>query len=193
MRPHFTPRRPWAPLSDAEWEALRPFLRAEAMPGRPIPELRARFDAILHMAVADQPWRLLPERWGKGDTVSRHFRRLTHAGLWLRLLEALAEPRCPPALRALEYWICRAARRAMRLLRMAGLTLARRLGLYTALPMVPWMMPDPDLSELVFRDVWETIRHIPQRWPGKGVLRTLGRLLAVAGGRPRWSKRFAPP
>src|SRR5689334_21519007 len=128
---HFTPRRPWAPLSDAEWAALAPYVvRAEGSPGRPLlgADPRGRMDAMLHVATTDVPWRLLPEHLGKGATVARHFRRLAHAGLWSRLLEALAEPRCPPALRAIEYWLCRAARRAMRLLKMAGLALANRLG-----------------------------------------------------------------
>ncbi|MCB4824960.1 transposase [Roseicella aerolata] len=189
----FTPRRPWEPLSDAEWDALRPHLRPEDRPGRPLADPRARFDAILHMAVTDQPWRLLPARWGKGDTVGRHFRRLTHNGLWLRLLEALADADCPAALRAIEYWLCRAARRAMRLLQMAGLVLARRLQLWTALPMLPWMMPDPDLSEWVFRRIQQEIRDIPRRWPPPGFLRAAGKVLAVVGGRRVWSKRFAPP
>ncbi|MDO9707255.1 transposase [Paracraurococcus lichenis] len=189
----FTPRRPWEPLSDAEWDALRPHLRPEDRPGPPLVDPRARMDAILHMAVTDQPWRLLPERWGKGATVGRHFRRLAHGGLWSRLLEALADPDCPRALSAIAYWLCRAARRAMRLLQMAGITLARRLRLYTALPMLPWLMPDPDLSELVFRDIAKVIKDIPRRWPGRGVLRNLGHLLRIAGGRPVWSKRFAPP
>lgn len=191
--PHFTPRRDWAPLSEEEWAALLPHLRDAALPGRPLADPRGRMDAILHMAVADLPWRLLPERFGKPDTVSRHFRRLTHAGLWLRLLEALTDRRCPPGLRAIEYWLCRAARRAMRLLQMRGLVLARRLGLYTALPMVPWMMPDPDLSEWLFRRIWRAIADIPRRWPPPGFLRLAGKVLVTAGGRPVWSKRFAPP
>src|SRR3954471_21654593 len=99
---HFTPRRPWAPLSAAEWAALAPFLRATATPGRPLDDPRARLDAIFHAAVTGDPWRLLPEQFGKAFTVARHFRRLSHAGLWQRLMYALAHPAAPPALRALE-------------------------------------------------------------------------------------------
>jgi len=93
----------------------------------------------------------------------------------------------------MEYWLCRAARRAMRLLGMAGLVRARRLGLLTALPMVPWMMPDPDLSESLRRCACEVMQLWPGRWPRPGLLRRLGRLLATAGGRRCWSRRFAPP
>src|SRR4051812_14487399 len=97
---HFTPHRAWAPLSDAEWEALAPYVvRAADRPGRPLlgTDPRGRMDAMLHIAVTDQPWRRLPEEYGKPGPVSRPFRRLAHAGLWSRLLEALAEPRCSAA------------------------------------------------------------------------------------------------
>jgi len=190
---HFTPRREWAPLSDAEWAALAPYVLRAVGPGRPLADPRGRMDAILHIAVSGEPWRALPDHFGKSATISRHFRRLAHAGLWSRLLEALADPAAPPALRALEYWLCRAARRAMRLLGMAGLVLARRLGLLTALPMVPWMMPDPDLSESLRRYTCDLMRLWPRYWPRPGLLRLLGRLLATAGGRRTWSRRFAPP
>jgi transposase len=60
--------------------------------GRP----RARLDAIFHAAVTGDPWRLLPERFGKPFTVARHFRRLSHAGLWQRLMYALCHPRRRP-------------------------------------------------------------------------------------------------
>lgn len=189
----FARPRPWQPLSDAEWAALRPHLRAEDKPGRKLADPRARMDAMLHMAVSGQPWHLLPDRWGKGDTVARHFRRLAHGGLWLRLLEALADPDCPNPLKAIEYWLLRAIRRAMRILQMAGIVLARRLKLYTALPMIPWMMPDPDLCDLVHDAVRRVLDHTPWRWPPKGFLRAAGQVLRVAGGRPVWSKRFAPP
>ncbi|HYZ30846.1 MAG TPA: transposase, partial [Crenalkalicoccus sp.] len=89
----FTPRRPWVPLADAEWDALAPFLtRAEGTPGRPLATpLRTRLDAMLRIACTDAPWHALPPGYGKGETVARHFRRLAHAGLCARLLEALAD------------------------------------------------------------------------------------------------------
>ena len=34
--PHVTPRRAWAPLGDAEWAVLAPFLRREGSAGRPL-------------------------------------------------------------------------------------------------------------------------------------------------------------
>jgi transposase len=193
--PRYTPRRAWAPLSDAEWAALAPFVLREAGgAGRPLgTDPRRRMDAILRMAVADLPWRLLPEEYGRPGTVARHFRRLAHADLWGRLLFALRHRLCPPALAAIEYWLCRAARRAMRILQMRGLSLARRLGLLTALPMWPWLLPDPDLSRAVFRLADRVLAGIPERWPPPGLLRAVGHLMARAGGRRSWSRRFAPP
>jgi transposase len=193
----FTPRREWAPMSDAEWEALEPYCtRPASTPGRPLlgTDPRGRMDAMFRAAVSGEPWRLLPEAHGKGATVARHFRRLAHAGLWSRLLVALTLPGCPPALRDLEYWICRVARRAMRLLKVGGLYLARRLGLLSALPMWPWLMPDPDLSEALLRHSLDVMdRAVRGRGPPPGYLDLLGRCIQAAGGRPVWSKRFAPP
>ena len=92
--------------------------------GRPIRDPRARLDAIFWLAAhtlpgrAPPPWAALPERFGKPDTVSRQFRRWAKQGLWTKLLEALADPHRPgiTILRRLESWICRAYRRAWRLL-----------------------------------------------------------------------------
>jgi transposase len=195
----FTPRRPWAPLSDAEWEALSPYVaRASGGPGRPLRDPRARLDAMLRNTLADRPWRDLSEQGGKPDTLSRLFRRWTHAGLWLRLLDALLAPDAPPALRALEYWLCRLARRAMWTLRRAGQGMAElarinRLGLLTALPMLPWFLPKPDLSETVFRHIDRVLSRLPAERPPPGLLSRLGRVLAIAGGRRLWSRHFATP
>ena len=66
-----------------------------------------------------------------------YFRRLTHNGLWTRLLTLLAETHPNHPLRAIEHRICRAARRAYRILGLRLILLARRLGLRSALPGPP--------------------------------------------------------
>lgn len=145
--PHLTPPRPWQRLSDDEWLALLPHVHRAIGPGRPLVELRQRFDAIFHVAAGAGPWCALPAALGRAETVSRHFRRLTHAGLWHRLLRALAATPPGHPLRALECWICRACRRAYRIAGLALVVLIRRLGFHSALRGPAHMLPDPDLSE----------------------------------------------
>ena len=72
-------------------------------------------NAIFHLACTTDPWRALPPEHGKPDTIARYYRRLTHAGLWERLLEALKEnsPRHP--LHEIAPLIFRACRRAIRM------------------------------------------------------------------------------
>lgn len=184
--PHrYTPRRPWQRLSDAEWLALMPYVLRRSGPGRPIRELRQRLDGVFHVACTPDPWRCLPEEFGKADTVSRWFRRLTHAGLWDRLLAELAQADPAHPLRALESWICLACRRAVRLLGLHFIVRIRRLGLRSALPGPPWMLPDPDLSERLL----EVPIHLPER-PDRAAfrrchahVRTLVRCLTVSIGR----------
>ena len=128
-RRRYSPERAWAPLSDDEWAVLAPFVlrSAEAAgPGRPVRDPRGRLDAVFWLAAnarpgrAPPPWAALPPRFGKPDTASRHFRRLADAGLWERLLRALDRPDAPPALRALEHWVCAACRRATSVWRRAA-------------------------------------------------------------------------
>ena len=145
--PHPSPRRPWAPLSNDAWSALLPYVHARSGPGRPIRELRTRLDAIFHLASTTGPWASLPQRFGKPDTVARYFRRLTHGGLWQRLLGVLADLSPAHPLRGIEHLIFRACRRAYRILGLPMVLLVRRAGLRAALPGPPWLLPDPDLSE----------------------------------------------
>ncbi|MFT8244129.1 transposase [Roseomonas sp. BN140053] len=193
--PHPLPPRPWSPLSDPEWSALLPFVLHRSGPGRPIRDLRARMDAIFHLAtLRGAPWHALPARFGKPDTVSRYFRRLTHAGLWERLLHALADTAPNHPLRAIEAWICRAARRAYRIRGMALLLLARRLGFRSALRAPPWMLPDPDLSETLAPLLPGTFAS--NRGPRGGLrrdgpIRPLMRLLRDAAGRARIPRSVA--
>ncbi|WPB86212.1 transposase [Sediminicoccus rosea] len=176
---------PYDKLTDEQWTVLSIYL---PMPqrGRPCDQ-RARMDAIFRVAATEGPWRDLPAHYGQGASVARHFRRLTHAGVWERLLVALAAARPGSVLRQLEGLICRAARRAIRIRGIALIALVRRLGLFRALPGPPLMMPDPDLSEI--------IRRMPiaaqfARWREDlaGVLRMIKALKALhslAGGRRR--------
>ena len=177
-------RIPQAPLSDAEWHALQPYLPALAASGRSC-DHRSRLDAIFRLAATDGPWRELPAEYGRPDTVSRYFRRLTHDGLWERLLTALAAAPEGHPLRRIQGLICRACRRAIRIRGLALIVLARRLNLRRALPGPSWMCPDPDLSEIVFRMPlpWRIPPTRRLRLAAIDYLRTLRRLLHVVAGR----------
>ena len=166
----FTPRMPWRPMTDSEWHALLPFVMRRAGPGRPLGDLRTRMDGIFHAATADRPWKDLPSSFGKPDTVSRHMRRLTHAGLWQALARALVDlSECHP-LRAIEHFICRAIRRVKRLLGLPMILLLRRLNLLSGLWAPPWLLPNPDFALALLED-WTVF--LGRLRPLVKVLRTL--------------------
>lgn len=201
MRPHpprrsrYTPVRRWQPLTDAEWDALLPFVLVQNRPGRPLRDARRRMDAILWAATAASPWRDLPARFGKPDTVRRHFRRLSDAGLWERLLRALALPDCSAALRAIEHWICCACRRVGCRKDLRIITWARRLGFLSALRAPPSLLPDMDLSERVHRWIMATMTDAFAHRPARispGFLRDAQRWLTLCGGRQRIPRAVMP-
>jgi hypothetical protein len=202
-----TPPVPWAPLDDAEWEALAPHLAAlgcglslAPRPGRPPAGTRARLDAIFRAVTLKHPrggraaWAQLPPGFGKPDTVSRTCRRWARAGLWARLLAEVACPTCPPVLRRLAYFACCAFRRALRAMgTLRAVVLARRLGLHSALPAPSGCLPDPDLSETVVQPLLLRLRDALEANPGwrppRALLRLLGWLHRLCAGRrriPRW-------
>jgi transposase len=208
---HLTRPRPWARLTDREWEAVAPYLwvhgcgmaaPGETRPGRPLPDPRARLDAIFrgvtlkHPEGGRAPWSALPEEFGKPDTISRTFRRWAAAGLWARLLAEVACPTCPPALKRLTYFICCAFRRAVRVIgREAAIALARRLKLHSALPAPSAWLPDPGLSE-IYRPVIETaMRRIADGtgWrPPSGTFALLRSMQRLIAGRARLRRDWEP-
>lgn len=190
-----TPYRAWAPMTDAEWATVAPHLAAVILgEGRPLQDARQRIDAIFRVAVSGEPWHALPPEYGKPDTVSRHFRRLARAGLWMRLVGACAARDAPRALRRIEYWACRAARRAMRLLGLPAARMAESLGMLTAMPVLRIFMPRPlqlRAVEARLRGIieahWDRPLAIPVR-----ELRYWMRWHRIYSGRP-WQARYAPP
>ena len=181
-----------------------PALRERRPAGRPVREPRQRLDAIFWLAAhtlpgrAPPPWAALPPEFGKPDTISRQFRRWARQGLWTKLLQALADAHYPglAILRRLESWVCRAFRRAWRLLGVGGMALARRLGFLSALRGPSWLLPDPDLSEQVFsklRAAMLRAREHGLRVLPPGFLRSYKKLLAIAAGRRSIPRALAPP
>ncbi len=135
------------PLTPLSFTTLLPYLLPRSPQGRPLSDLRLRMEGIFHIATTGAPWHTLPPRYGKADTVARYFRRLTHAGLWQKLLHALAEAGPNHPLQQLRNVILKACRRAHRILGLPFLVLIRKLNLRRALPGPPWLLPDPLLSE----------------------------------------------
>ena len=143
MRPH--------PLTPTQFLALLPHILPASPAGRQIGDLKGRINAIFHLACTTDPWRCLPPEHGKPDTVSRYFRRLTHAGVWERLLQAIKDNDPKHPLNQIAPLIFRACRRAVRLRGLKFIVLIRRLGFLTALNGPPNKLPNPDLSETIKR------------------------------------------
>jgi transposase len=142
------------PITPLQFAALLPYLLPRSPAGRQIGDLRARMDAIFSLACTTHPWRAIPPEHGNPDTIARYFRRLTHAGLWEKLLEAIKDNSPKHPLNTLAPLIFRACRRAVRLRGLKFIALIRRLGFLQALNGPPSKLPDPDLSETIRRTAW---------------------------------------
>ena len=144
--------------------------------GRPLKDARQRIDGMFRVAASGQPWHALPEEYGKPDTVSRHFRRLARMSLWMRLVGASD----------------RAARRAMRLLGMEAAVMAERVGLLSAMPVLPVYLTRPHW----FREVKLEMIRLLQAWRDAplqlpiAVMKGWLRLHCHFAGKP-WHRRWA--
>ena len=79
-------------VSEAEWRILKPFLATErGRAGRPAHDNRLVVDGILWRLRTGAPWRDVPERYGKWNSIYRRFRRWCQAGIWEAVATALAE------------------------------------------------------------------------------------------------------
>ena len=80
-------------ISDANWERIK-----DRLPGRPgQPGWTARdnrlfLDAVLWIAKTGAPWRDLPPRLGKWNSVWKRFDRWARKGTWRRVFVALQDP-----------------------------------------------------------------------------------------------------
>ena len=78
-------------LSDAQWERIAPLLPGkDGDPGRSGRDNRLFVEAVLWLVRAGAPWRDLPPRFGKWETVWKRFRRWAQRGVFERIFEALS-------------------------------------------------------------------------------------------------------
>ena len=79
-------------VSDEEWGLIGPLLPPEHGRGcRPAGDSRRYFEGMLWMARPGAQWRLLPDAYGKWNSVFRGYRRWVLMGVFDALLETLAD------------------------------------------------------------------------------------------------------
>ena len=79
-------------LSDGQWARIEHLLPGKpGDPGRSGDDNRLFVDAVVWMARTGVPWRDLPPFFGKWNSVWKRFRRWAKAGIWERILAALAD------------------------------------------------------------------------------------------------------
>ncbi len=80
-------------ISDDDWARIK-----DLLPGRPgqhgkaARDNRLFIDAVLWIARAGAPWRDLPDRFGRWNSVWRRFDRWSKEGVWRRAFDALQAP-----------------------------------------------------------------------------------------------------
>ena len=80
-------------ISDEDWDRIKDLLPGRAgTPGVTAKDNRLFVDAILWIAKTGAPWRDLPERFGKWNSVAKRFDRWARRGIWLKVFEALQDP-----------------------------------------------------------------------------------------------------
>jgi transposase len=77
-------------LTDQQWERLAPLLPAQKpRVGKPNHDHRRLVNGLLWRLRTGVPWRDLPERYGKWQTVYSRFRRWQAAGIWQQVFGAV--------------------------------------------------------------------------------------------------------
>jgi transposase len=80
-------------ISDERWERIKDLLPGqEGDPGVTARDNRLFIDAVLWIGKTGAPWRDLPERFGKYNSVWRRFDRWAAKGVWERVFRELQDP-----------------------------------------------------------------------------------------------------
>ncbi len=73
-------------IRDEDWDRIKDLLPGRAgQPGVTATDNRLYIDAVLRIAKTGAPWRDLPERFGKWNSVFRRFGRWARKGFWAKL------------------------------------------------------------------------------------------------------------
>ncbi len=79
-------------LNEAQWQKLKRLLPLQkARRGRPSLPHRRILNGILWLLRTGAPWRDLPRRYGKWQTVASRFYRWRRAGVWNNVLSTLQQ------------------------------------------------------------------------------------------------------
>jgi transposase len=81
-------------LSDHEWTAIKPMLPNKPRGVRRVNDRRV-LNGIFWVLRSGAPWRDLPENYGPRTTCYNRFVRWRRAGVWDRIMDALAAGRDP--------------------------------------------------------------------------------------------------
>ncbi len=80
-------------ITDEQWERIKDMLPGKASDaGRTAEDNRRFINAVLWIARSGAPWRDLPERFGKWNTVFTRFNRWSKKGIWQKVFTALQDP-----------------------------------------------------------------------------------------------------
>lgn len=80
-------------ITDTNWQRIEFLLPGKASdPGRTAEDNRRFINGVLWVARSGAPWRDLPERYGKWNSVFQRFNRWAKKGVWERVFEALQDP-----------------------------------------------------------------------------------------------------
>jgi transposase len=77
-------------ITDEQWALIENLLPGQGdQPGRPAEDNRLFIDAVFWIAKTGAPWRDLPQRFGRWNSVFRRFSRWSQAKVWERVLQSL--------------------------------------------------------------------------------------------------------
>ena len=79
-------------LSDEQWSRIEPLIAGKKGDrGRTGKNNRLFVDGVFWIMRTGAPWRSLPEKFGKWNTVFKRFERWARKGVWERILKTLSK------------------------------------------------------------------------------------------------------